>query len=123
MLLPLVPAPRSTAELFSPPYLGIGPRPVVLTAPGTFYRGKDLAMRISTLEPITKALLLRTGVATHSMNFDARSLWLQIVKQGGGWIALRVPDSPNVLPPGMYMVVLQTARGAVSSGNKIMSLF
>lgn len=58
-----------TAELFSPPYLSKGPRPGITQAPSFHTAGADLAVKYESEDPVTRAILIRSGTATHSMNF------------------------------------------------------
>ena len=69
-----------TAEIFTPPHLSLGPRPVITWAPDAIIPGATLTLRFASQEPVVKALLLRTGAATHSMFFGA-SLG---ARRGGG---------------------------------------
>lgn len=105
------------------PHLFRGPRPVITAGPAALFQGQDIAVAYTSAEPVTKALLLRTGATTHSMAFDARALWLPF-RAGStpGRAVLGVPPNKNLLPPGMWMVVLHTARGAVSQGH-ILSIY
>ena len=61
----------TTAEIFSPPYLNLGPRPVITSFPDSMLPGDDLNITYTSADPVTKAILIRTGVATHSMAFGA----------------------------------------------------
>ncbi|KAI7836014.1 hypothetical protein COHA_010098 [Chlorella ohadii] len=108
----------TTAEVYSPPYLFRGPRPVIVSGSDAIVQGQPLSVKYTSQEPVTKALLLRTSATTHSMPFDARALWLPIKPTSTpGQAVLEMPANPNLTPPGMYMVVLHTAKGAVSNGH------
>ncbi|EFN50720.1 hypothetical protein CHLNCDRAFT_142582 [Chlorella variabilis] len=112
----------TTAEIFSPPYLNLGPRPVITSFPDSMLPGDDLNITYTSADPVTKAILIRTGVATHSMAFDARALWLNILSNVNGTLSLDTPANSNLLPPGMYMLVLLSSKGAPSEG-KILSIY
>lgn len=76
-------------EMFSPPYLKLGPRPVITKAPDRLVPGRPLVVDYTSLAPVTKALLLRTGVSTHSQQFGERRLQLpcipaSLAAPGGG---------------------------------------
>ncbi|PSC67066.1 galactose oxidase, partial [Micractinium conductrix] len=124
----------TTAELYSPPYLSQGKRPVIIGGvPEAVTRGQVLAVDYSTkggvLGKVTRALLLRTGTCTHSSQFDASSMWLEVTNSfvrfdpanPGGVLSVKIPASPAVVPPGMYMLVLNTNRGLPTDG-KIISI-
>jgi hypothetical protein len=103
-----------TAELYSPPHLFKGPRPVISSVQDTIKPGDSLEVSYTSTDPVTKALLLRTGSITHSMSFDHRSLWLTIASNANGKLTLTTPASSNLLPPGMYMVVILSNKGVPS---------
>ncbi|PSC67017.1 galactose oxidase, partial [Micractinium conductrix] len=117
----------TTAELYSPPYLSQGKRPVIIGGV------PEAVTRASTkggvLGKVTRALLLRTGTCTHSSQFDASSMWLEVTNSfvrfdpanPGGVLSVKIPASPAVVPPGMYMLVLNTNRGLPTDG-KIISI-
>jgi hypothetical protein len=113
----------TTAEVYSPPHLFRGPRPVIVSGSDSIVQGQDLKVQYTSQEPVTKALLLRTSATTHSMPFDARALWLPFKPSStSGQAVLEMPANPNLTPPGMYMIVLHTAKGAVSNAH-IVSVF
>jgi hypothetical protein len=57
-----------TAEIYSPPYLSKGPRPVIVSMPSSA-TGSSLTVGYSSKDPVIRALLIRTSAVTHSMNF------------------------------------------------------
>lgn len=58
-----------TAEIFSPPYLSLGPRPALTTAPAAIRPGDELRLGYTSSDLVNRVLLLRTGAFTHSMPF------------------------------------------------------
>jgi hypothetical protein len=93
-------------EVFSPPYLFREiRRPVLTEVPErisyreSFQVGIDAEGRIEDLT----AALLRPGAVTHGNNVDQRYVGLRI-RQYKGTILLEAPPSPNVAPPGFYML-------------------
>lgn len=167
-------SPSAAAEFFSPPYLFMGPRPKLINAPDDIFPGDVVVAKYASAAPVTKALLIRAGASTHSMQFgerrganrvfvswarwaarrtargagpvprllraarcspaprrcsplppapcpchpaDARALWLNVKANNGQEIHLETPPSSNLLPPGLYMLVLNTAQGVPSNGH------
>ncbi|EFN56008.1 hypothetical protein CHLNCDRAFT_145404 [Chlorella variabilis] len=114
-----------TAEIYSPPYLSKGPQPVITDAPSFVPAGSEATVAYTSASPVIRALLIRNGATTHSMNFDARALWLNIasnvVAPGGGTLNVAIPGNRNILPPGMYMLVIISDQG-VPSASKIISI-
>lgn len=62
-----------TAEIFSPPYLALGPRPAITSAPAALRPGDVLRLGYSSADPVDRVLLLRSGAFTHSMPFGERA--------------------------------------------------
>jgi galactose oxidase-like protein len=60
------------AEIFSPPYLFHGPRPVITAAPAEAHYGTYA--KVSTPDPaaITRVTLIRLGAATHAFDMGQR---------------------------------------------------
>jgi hypothetical protein len=134
-------------EVFSPPYLFKGPRPVITQAPDAMdYKRK---YRVQTLEPghISEAVLVRCGSVTHSVNFDQRLIELNRVvrieppnpfkspgqvfddfskktpkKELAAKPAVIVESPPDgyVAPPGYYLLFL--LKGGVPSVGHFVQL-
>jgi hypothetical protein len=102
-------------EIFSPPYLFKGPRPVIASAPsvvqpaGTFFVGTA----DSDIQSVT---MLRTGSMTHSFNSDARYLKLPFTRVAGG-LTVDAPANMNLAPPGYYLLFLLNSAGVPSTGT------
>ncbi|PSC67206.1 kelch motif family [Micractinium conductrix] len=113
----------NTAEIFTPPYFDKGPQPKIRGCPDSLRHGAQFWVSYMSEDPVTKALLIRAGTFTHSTLFDARSLWLRIAgnDRARGRIKLKLPISRAVMPPGMYMLTLNTAKG-VPSAARIISI-
>jgi len=58
-----------TAEIYSPPYLSLGPQPVITSAPSFAKWGDEPTITYTSTDPVTKAILIRTGAVTHSISF------------------------------------------------------
>jgi hypothetical protein len=111
-----------TAELYSPPYLNKGPRPTIQSVNDTLQAGTNATISYhSPVHPVVKAILLRTGAITHSMQFDQRALWLEVVSNSGCELTVKLPENRAVLPPGMYMLTILTDQGAPAV-SKVVSI-
>lgn len=107
-----------TAEIWSPPYLSLGPQPsIASSAPSSMQPGDVLTISYTSADPITRAILIRTGAVTHSISFDTRAVWLTISSDTGSQLSLQTPSSSNVLPPGMYMLSILTDQGVPSAAT------
>ena len=103
-----------TAQMWSPPYLFDGPRPVVTSAPQAV--GYDDPFRVAVSGPpadVTGAVLMRPGAVTHAVDMSQRSIALDLTAQADG-LTLRAPLNATVAPPGYYMLFLLNAQGVPS---------
>ncbi|MDQ3597919.1 MAG: DUF1929 domain-containing protein [Pseudomonadota bacterium] len=88
-------------EIFSPPYLFKGPRPVIKSAPSSVAYGSTFD--VSTEGTVTGFSLIRMSSVTHATNTDQR--YMRLASSGTG--ASRIVSAPvnrNVAPPGFYML-------------------
>jgi hypothetical protein len=119
------PAPRNgtenfNAEIYSPPYLFNGPRPVITSAPDSIKYGEKFLVRTPDAGDVVKATWIRLGSTTHTFNMNQRINHLGVAKTDGG-VVLKVPNDPNLTPPGHYMLFLINSKG-VPSIAKIMQI-
>jgi Domain of unknown function (DUF1929) len=104
-------------EIFTPPYLFHGPRPVVTEAPAEGRLGTQITVSTPDVASITKARLLRPSAATHSTDLDQRSVALDIKRNADGTLGLRIPAAATLVPPGYYMLFLVNAAGTPSEAK------
>ena len=108
-------------ELYSPPYLFKGPRPVITGgAPNAVGYGQTLALDTPDGAGIAKVNLIRLGSVTHAFD-QAQGLVPLSFSQSPGGLSVTLPSSRNAAPPGPYMLFLVNADGVPSVG-KIMLL-
>lgn len=60
-----------TYELYSPPHLSLGPRPIIYLAPERVAYGQEIGLQFASADPVQRVILIRTGSSTHSVNFGA----------------------------------------------------
>jgi hypothetical protein len=115
------PGPQTNlnAELYTPPYLykqdGSGelvPRPAITSAPATATWGASIRLGTDAAS-VSRVTLVKTGSATHTVDFDQRFLSLSF---SGSAQALDVtlPASRKLAPPGFYMLFVFDAAGVPS---------
>lgn len=110
--------PEHRVELFSPPYLFKGPRPVIVMAPSSVIY--DSAFNVQFDEQITppseigSIVLIRPGAVTHSVNMEQRLVGLAIVTVAPGLVVVLSPPDANIAPPGYYMLFLVSTNGVPS---------
>jgi hypothetical protein len=102
-----------TGEIYSPPYLFKGPRPVIDSAPTAVPWAKPF--HVETSGPaVTRAVLMAPGVVTHGAEMHAKHVELTIAGTAGEGVNLMAPPSANVAQPGWYMLFLLTDEGVPS---------
>ncbi len=113
------PGGRNHIELYSPPYLFKGPRPVITSAPSTATVGTTIP--VLTNEPISKVELVSPGATTHATNMHQRLIQLATTALTGGsnGLAATIPSDGSV-PPGPYMVFALDANNIPSVATWIM---
>jgi hypothetical protein len=97
-------SPDDTGEIYSPPYLFAGPRPVISSAPGAVRW--DVPFGVGTAGDIDDAVLVAPAAVTHGNDMNQRLVPLQMVATHAGGLTLESPPSANVAPPGWYMLFL-----------------
>jgi hypothetical protein len=111
---------QRNAELFSPPYLFLGPRPTITAAPVVVGYGTSFSVTTPEASSITKVSLIRIGSTTHAFDMNQRFQRLSFSRQAGALTVL-APNSPNRAPPGHYMLFILGTNG-VPSVAKIIRL-
>lgn len=92
-------------EIFSPPYLFEGPRPTITSAPASAKYGETIPVQTPDAGVITKVTMVRLGSVTHAFDQNQRLVTLPFTASGGV-VSARLPSSPNLAPPGHYMLFL-----------------
>jgi hypothetical protein len=101
-------------EVYSPPYLFAGPRPVISAAPAEWKYGQDITISSPQAGNIKWASIIRPGVTTHSFDNSQRLVDLVISAQAGGQISAATPPDATLAPPGWYMLFLIDRTGVPS---------
>jgi hypothetical protein len=107
---------QRNAELFSPPYLFRGARPIITSAPTEV--GYDEQFRIATPQAsaITHVSLIRLGAVTHAFDQNQRFQRLTFTADANG-LTIAAPSSPNRAPPGHYLVFILNQDDVPSVGS------
>jgi hypothetical protein len=106
-------------EVFSPPYLFRGPRPEITGGPDEAGYGDLVEVQSPQAGAIKWVSLVRPGITTHAFDSSQRLVDAPIESQGGGVVRLRIPDEPNLAPPGWYMLFLVDGDGVPSIAHWI----
>jgi galactose oxidase len=101
------------AEIFSPPYMFKGTRPWMSSAPATVNYGEAFFVGTANPTAITRVTLVRTGSVTHAFDMNQRFNELSYVRTTGG-LTVTAPASPNLAPPGHYLLFILNGNGVPS---------
>lgn len=104
---------QTTAEIYSPPYLFAGPRPVITQAPTNIGYGGSFSVEADRAADIDDVVLIRPSSVTHGVNFDQRSISVPFSLLGGS-LSVDAPTSSTQAPPGWYMMFLVDDKGVPS---------
>ena len=111
---------QRNAEIFSPPYLFRGTRPVISDAPSSIAYGSSFTVTTPDAADIGKVSLIRLGSVTHAFDMNQRFQWLSFTR-GAGALTLQAPASANRTPPGHYMLFILNGDG-VPSVSKVVRI-
>ena len=112
--LPPDPNEELRMEVYSPPYLFKGPRPVINAVPLEWHYGDTVAISSQQAGIIRWASLIKAGMTTHSFNNSQRLVDLAIISQAAGIITATVTKQPTIAPPGWYMLFITGTDGVPS---------
>jgi hypothetical protein len=91
-------------EVFSPPNLFYGPRPVITEVQPSLTRGGTLRIATPDAADISSVTVVRNTAMTHLIDADQRTVELPVVSRDGGSVTVAVADSSAVLPDGPYFL-------------------
>ena len=99
-------------EIYRPPYLFKGARPVIISTPSAAASGSDIT--ISTNVAVAKAVLVSPGAVTHATDMHQRLIEVATTPTptGNGLVAA-IPNN-GTLPPGPYMLFALDSNGVPS---------
>jgi Domain of unknown function (DUF1929)/FG-GAP repeat len=103
-------------EVFWPPYLFVGARPSVTPARQEVGYGTTLDVTVPDAAAIASAALVRPGATTHSSDLEQRLADLPITVTAPDALDLTMPASPNLAPPGWYLLTVLSTTGVPSPG-------
>lgn len=104
---------QTTYEIYSPPYLFKGQRPVISSAPASVVYGQDFTINTVNAPSITHVALIRPSTNSHADGFDQRYINLAFTIQKGR-VTATAPQDGNHAPPGYYMLVILNSSGIPS---------
>jgi hypothetical protein len=109
---------QENAEVFSPPYLFKGARPVITSAPSSVGYDENFSVDTPNGASIAKVSLIRLGSVTHAFDENQRFNQLTFSENSGG-LSVHSPANRNVAPQGHYLLFLVNANGVPSVAKMI----
>jgi len=109
-------------DIFSPPYLFKGARPVIDSAPALVHHGQAFTIDTAQAPQITKVVLVRPIAATHNTDTEQRVIQLLFHASGATTLAATAPNGwhPHATAPrGWYMLFILNADGVPSEAKFI----
>ena len=100
------------AQIFHPPYLFRGERPVITTAPAALTAGGTFSVEVAGPD-VAKLTLLRLASVTHAGDMNQRCIPVPFTRQDGT-LSATLPAEPGVCVPGHYMLFALSAAGVPS---------
>lgn len=107
-------------EIFSPPYLFAGKRPVITAAPGSLQYGRRVTLGVDDPSRVASVVVVRNPAITHLHDNDQRTVELKVVGRTARTVTVEVPKAAAVLPPGPYMLFVngKSTKGLVPSVSR-----
>ena len=108
-----------TAEIYSPPYLFAGKRPVIKKAPKAVDWKQPMRITTKGRSKATSAVLVAPAATTHGNDMNQRLVPLKVKKQKkkarkSKRLNAVAPPSAGVAPPGYYMLFVLNKKGVPS---------
>jgi hypothetical protein len=109
---------QTYGEIYSPPYLFNGARPMVTSAPTSLTYGTNFTVDTPDAATITSVVLIHNDAATHADHFDQRLVPLSFTI-GSGQLTVTPPLNGNYAPPGTYMLFILNSNGVPAIGQML----
>jgi hypothetical protein len=113
-----------SAQVFTPPYLlnadgTPAVRPSITSAPSRLSYGQSFTVETPDAASISKGTLIRLSSVTHAFNQSQLIYPLTFTPAGQTSLGVVAPTSPNLAPPGPYMLFLVNAAGVPSVAKMV----
>jgi galactose oxidase-like protein/Big-like domain-containing protein len=110
--------PERNHEIFSPPYLFKGVPPTIISAPSSVGYGQTFEVVTPNKAQVTEVRWIRLSAVTHA--FDAGQLANKLTfSSTANGVNVTAPASPNLAPPGFYLLFILNRNGVPSEGKII----
>jgi hypothetical protein len=100
-------------EIYEPPYLFQGVRPTIGSAPASVTYGQTFSIGTPDAANIAQVTWVRLSSVTHAFDMDQRFNRLSFARKTGN-LSVLAPASPNLAPPGYYLLFILNGSGVPS---------
>lgn len=110
----------NTIDIFRPPYLFKGARPVIDSLPPLVHHGQQFTINTPQASAIRKVVMVRPMAPTHNTDTEQRVIQLLFYASGADTVTATAPDGwhPHAISPrGYYMVFILNADGVPSEAK------
>ncbi len=101
-------------ELFRPPYLFRGERPIIEKCDEETSYNKTIEIETLNSETIDKICLIRPTCTTHCVNPEQRYIGLEFERKNDTILQVSLPRNVNLAPPGYYMLFILNTKDVPS---------
>jgi hypothetical protein len=107
-------------EVYSPPNLFYGTRPVIQDYDLSEAYGTSTTIDVTGAKDVASVVLVRNPALTHLVDGDQKVIELPITSRDGGSVTVATPPSANVAPAGPYWLFVnkRTSRGLTPSVSR-----
>jgi hypothetical protein len=107
-------------EIFSPPYLFKGARPVIDAYPGMVHHASQFDLETPDAADIEKVVLVRPMAVTHQTDTEQRVIQMKFTRSGTT-LKVKAPNGhhPHTAPRGYYLLFILNGKGVPSEGKFI----
>jgi hypothetical protein len=103
-------------EVYSPPYLAMGPRPQITGAPASATYGATISVATPDPADVDSVVLIRPNSVTHHTDADHRWIKVGFTSTPAG-VDVQMPATATIAPPGYYMLFLVNSSGVPSAAT------
>jgi hypothetical protein len=112
---------QTNYEIYSPPYLFKGDRPVISAYPKSITYNQGFEVSTTDAANITGVTFIRLSSVTHSFNENQRINHLSFTA-GSGKLTISAPPNGNECPPGHYMLFILKGSDKIPSIARIIKI-
>lgn len=107
-----------TAQIYNPPYLFKGSRPIISNAPTSVAYSNSFDVLTDQANSIDRVVLISLPTVTHTVDMNQHYLPVTFTKTAGK-LTVSAPTNPNLAPPGYYMLFIVSDNGIPSVAKMV----